>query len=305
MIKITQKNMQKTREKQSKNSQKHVENSIEISTNNSIITTNTNIMIDNKSYIIQDDYQNIEVAEVVKTGKIGELLMMKKVRLIINLLLILIIIPAIIVIGAVFLGGKHYDIISIVIAILCLIPFFLSFETSRIGARELVIISIMVALSVSMRLLFAPIPAFKPISAIVIISGIAFGMESGFMVGALSALLSNIYFGQGPWTPFQMLSWGIIGVIAGFIFKRDKLPNYILLVFIAIIGGVIYSLMMDVWTVLSIGDGFSAARYLAAITTSLPFMAIYVVSNVVFLIVLARPISKVTIRMRRKYGVFE
>ena len=262
------------------------------------------INIDNRQYIIEDNYTPIVTDSVKAHSRFADMTKSKWVKLAINMTIIMLLIPLVIVIGAVFLEGKNYDIISIVVAVLCMVPFFLSFETSKIGARELVIISIMVALSVSMRMLFAPIPAFKPISAIVIISGIAYGMESGFMVGALSALLSNIYFGQGPWTPFQMLSWGLIGVLAGLVFSRDKLPNYILMIVIAIVGGIMYSLMMDVYTVFSIGDGWSFERYIAAVITSLPFMVIYAVSNVIFLLILARPIIKVTIRMRKKYGIF-
>lgn len=269
------------------------------------VNTNDNmIIIDNRQFTIEDNYMPSVTESTSQCSRFAEMTKSKWVRLAINMTIIMLIIPFVIMIGAVFLEGKNYDIISIVVAVLCMMPFFLSFETSKIGARELVIISIMVALSVSMRMLFAPIPAFKPISAIVIICGIAYGMESGFMVGALSALLSNIYFGQGPWTPFQMLSWGLIGVLAGLVFSRDKLPNYIMLIVIAIIGGIMYSLMMDVYTVLSIGDGWSFERYIVTIITSLPFMVIYALSNVIFLLILARPIIKATMRMRKKYGVF-
>src|SRR5690625_7953059 len=89
----------------------------------------------------------------------------------------------------------------------------------------MVVFAVLIALSSISRVLFAPIPVFKPVSAIVILTAIYFGAEAGFLVGALTALLSNIYFGQGPWTPFQMFAWGIIGLIAGLPFIREKLIN--------------------------------------------------------------------------------
>ena len=121
------------------------------------------------------------------------------------------IIPLIIAIGILFLPQKNYAVISFCIAILCNIPFLLNFEKSKTNTRELVLISVMVVLTVVSRLIFSPIPSFKPITAMVIITGVAFGAKAGYITGAMSALLSDIFFGQGPWTPFQMLIWGIIG----------------------------------------------------------------------------------------------
>ena len=64
-----------------------------------------------------------------------------------------------------------------------------------------------------------PLPNFKPVTAIVMITGIAFGPEAGYLTGALAALLSNFLFGQGPWTPWQMFSWGIVGFLTGTLYR--------------------------------------------------------------------------------------
>jgi len=247
--------------------------------------------------------QQTEVKDLTVT-ECGDTRRASLVKMIISLMIILVIIPAVIVVGMVVLDNKQYDIISIVLAFVACVPFFISFECKRVGSRELVVIAVMVALSVVSRLIFAPIPAFKPISAIVIIAGIAFGMESGFMVGALSAILSNIYFGQGPWTPFQMLAWGIVGLLAGLLFRRNIKPSYIMLIVIAIIGGVLYSLLLDIWTVLSVGQVWSFDRFGAVIMTSLPFMGMCVASYIVFLLLLARPMTTAITRIKLKYGLF-
>ncbi len=200
---------------------------------------------------------------------------------------------------------KRYNIISVIVAFLSCVPFFIKFEKGKNGAREAVIIAVMTAFSVIGRIIFAPIPSFKPVTAITVISGIALGAESGFLVGSLSAVVSNMYFGQGPWTPFQMVSWALIGFISGLIFsKRKKRPGKITLSLMGILGGVLFSLMMDVWTVLSIDGYFNLARYYACILTSFGTMAIYAVSNVIFLLILTNPFLSKLDRIKTKFGIF-
>ena len=97
------------------------------------------------------------------------------------------------------------------------IPFILVFDKKKPQARELVPIAVMAAIAVVGRTVFEiiPLPNFKPCSAIIIITAVAFGPEAGFMTGALTAFVSNFIFGQGPWTPWQMFCWGMIGFVAG------------------------------------------------------------------------------------------
>ena len=176
------------------------------------------------------------------------------------------------------------------------------FEKGRASTGRLVLIAVMVALTVAGRVLFAPIPGFKPVTALVVITAMYFGGEAGFITGAMSALLSNFYFGQGPWTPFQMFVWGIIGLIAGLIAPFLKKSRICLAVYGAI-SGVVYSLLMDVWTVLWWDGMFHAERYVAAVLSAAGFMAVYAVSNVVFLLLLAKPIGKKLERVQKKYGL--
>lgn len=229
----------------------------------------------------------------------------KRVKLFLSLTVYLIAIPIVIFIGVKLFNDRKYNIISMVTAFLACVPFFIGFERGKTGARELVVIAVMTAISVVGRLIFAPLPGFKPVTAIVIITGIAFGPQAGFLTGSMSAIVSNIFYGQGPWTPFQMFVWGLIGLIAGLIFSRNKKPNIILLIIIGILGGVMYSLLMDIWTTLSIDGGFNITRYLFYIISSLPFMAIYAVSNVIFLVVLTNPILSKLNRVKSKYGIFK
>lgn len=225
-------------------------------------------------------------------------------RTILSFVIYLVLIPAVIAVGIKLFADRKYNIISIIIAFLACVPFFIGFEKGKTGARELVVIAVMSAISVVGRLIFAPLPGFKPVTAVVIITGIAFGGQAGFLTGALSAIVSNIFYGQGPWTPFQMFAWGFLGLLAGLIFKRGKKPNWIILVIVGAVGGIMFSVMMDVWSVLNMDGGWNWSRYGAMLLSSFPFMAVYVVSNVVFLLLLTNPFLEKLNRVKDKYGLF-
>ncbi len=177
-----------------------------------------------------------------------------------------------------------------------------SLEKSGASPRRLALIAAFTALSVCMRLLFAVTPGFKPVSALVILCALHFGAGAGMATGALTALISNVYFGQGPWTPFQMAGWGLIGLLAGLCAPLMQKRKWLLCLFGAL-AGVAYSLVVDVWSALFAGDGFSFARYGAAIAASLPFTALYAASNAVFLFVLHEPFARKLMRIRIKYGL--
>jgi len=106
---------------------------------------------------------------------------------------------------------------GIVMIFLCLIiaGFFLAFERGRPSAADLVLLSQMCALAICARAIFSFVPYFNPVMAIVMLTGLALGAKRGFMVGALTAFGSNFIFGQGPWTLYQMVSWGFAGAIFG------------------------------------------------------------------------------------------
>ncbi len=209
---------------------------------------------------------------------------------------------AVIVLGALLFDSKRYAWISLGVALLSCIPFFLSFEKSRTGTVRLVLIAVMVTLSVAGRILFSAVPGFKPVTALIIITALAFGGEAGFMTGALTAVLSNFVFGQGPWTVFQMLAWGLIGLFAG-LFAAPLKKSKILLCVYGALSGAVFSLTMDLWSTLWLDNAFTLKRYLTFVLSSSTFMLLYAVSNVVFLLLLSKPIGKKLQRIHTKYGV--
>lgn len=210
------------------------------------------------------------------------------------------IIPLIVLCTALFLGKNYYAFVSVGITCIALVPFFWSFERRRPGTAELVLLAVMVTMTVIGRLVFAPLPGFKPVTALVVITGMYLGGEMGFLTGAMGAFLSNFYFGQGPWTPFQMLTWGLIGFFAGVVLEKMR-NNRVVLCIYGALAGAVYSLILDIWSVLWWGEGFNMERYLAAIATAMPYTILYMVSNVIFLLLLAKPIGKKLLRIRTKY----
>ena len=208
-----------------------------------------------------------------------------------------------IVIGGGLLAGERLYAWSILaMVLLSQALFFTGFEKRTVGSRRLVVAAGMTALSVVGRFVFALLPGFKPVTALVVITAIWIGGESGFLVGSLSALISNLFVSQGPWTPFQMFAWGMIGLVAGFLAEPLK-RSRVLLALYGVLAGVAYSMLMDVWTVLWYNNGLNGQMYLAAVVTALPYTVSYAASNVLFLLLLGKPIGRKLQRVRMKYGI--
>lgn len=219
-----------------------------------------------------------------------------------ELVLIFVLVPLCIALGSFVFYDRRYLLFSLVIAALSVLVFFVSFETRQRSTHRLVLIAAMTALSVAGRSLFAPVPFFKPVTAIVVICGLFLGSEAGFLCGALSAFLSNFLFMQGPWTPFQMFIWGVIGFFAGAL-SKPLTKSRVLLAIYGALAGVAYSAFMDIWTTVWWDGTFNGARYLAAVSAAVPVTLVYVASNIVFLLVLTDPIGKRLARVRKKYGI--
>lgn len=228
---------------------------------------------------------------------------MNKTKNRITLLILLVLIPALAVFGTVIFKEKYYAFISLFVAIMSCIPLFYAFERKESSSKELTLLAVLVALSAAGRFIFAWLPGFKPITAITVIVAIYLGKEAGFVVGSLSAVISNFYFGQGPWTPFQMFAWGLIGLIAGMLAGALKNHRWFLYLFGAA-AGVLFSFTMDVWSTLWADGGFNVSRYLASLVTALPVTVQYAVSNVIFLVLLERPMGEKLERVKNKYGLF-
>lgn len=219
-----------------------------------------------------------------------------RVRRVLSILIPAVLIPLVVLIGALAFDATAHLWISLMVAVLSLLLFVAGFEQKAIGTRRTVLVSVMIALCIVGRL----IPVFKPVTALIVLSAVYLGAQAGFYTGALSALLSNIIFGQGPWTPFQMLAWGLIGLFAGLLAKPLEKSRVLLLLYGAA-AGVAFSAVMDVWTVLWMSGGSDS--YLALLITALPHTVLYTLSNLLFLWLCAKPIGNKLSRIKIKYGL--
>lgn len=226
-------------------------------------------------------------------------------RKIITTLIYLVVVPLIIVLSYFLYNLKQYHILSLILAVLALGLLFLNFEKKDLKLEKLVLIAAFVALATVSRILFNVItilPGFNPVSAIIILIAIVFGGEVGFMVGALTAFISNNYLSHGPWTVFQMFSWGIIGYLSG-LFSKILKKNKIILIIFGIFSGILFSIIMDIYTVLSIDNAFNFKRFLFVQSISLPFTITYIVANVIFLILFGDLFIKRLERIIKKYNL--
>ena len=220
-------------------------------------------------------------------------------------MMILLLIPLTIFVGIFYLGDRKYYFISLLVLFECILPFFLVFEGRKPQARELILIAVLCALGVAGRAAFFMLPQFKPVMAIVIISGVAFGGETGFLVGAVTMLTSNILFGQGPWTPWQMFSMGIIGFLAGVLFQKGLLrrTRLSLTVFGAMAAILIFGGIMNPASALMWNGEINRKIILTYYMTGFPMDLIQASATGLFLWFLSRPMLEKLDRVKVKYGL--
>jgi uncharacterized membrane protein len=221
--------------------------------------------------------------------------------------IILVGIPATLAAGIFLLGDRNYYLVSLVIIVLALVPFLMVFERRKPQARELVVVAVMVAIAVAGRAAFFMVPQFKPVVALVIVAGVALGPESGFVVGAMAGFTSNFIFGQGPWTPWQMFAFGIIGFLAGVLFRKGWLSRG--RVALSVFGGLttflVYGLIMDTSSIFYLVGSAANTTLWGLYLSGAPFNLIHAASTVFFLVVLSKPMIEKLDRVKVKYGLIQ
>ena len=169
------------------------------------------------------------------------------------------------------------------------------------------VIAVMAALGVAGRSAFFMIGSFKPIAAIVILTGLSLGGEAGFLCACLIMMISNMFFGQGPWTPWQMFSYGMIGYLAGILFQKGILKArkidlciYGFLSVFLIFGGI-----MNPASILMAYGRITKKSLIAFYISGAPVDLVQATSTVIFLWILSRPLLEKLERVKRKYGLLQ
>ena len=222
-----------------------------------------------------------------------------------TLLVCFLLIPVTLYLGT-KIPGRSYYITGTLIILELMIPFFMAFEGRKPQARELVVIAVMCAIAIAARVAI-PIPNFKAIFAIIMLSGIAFGPEAGFMVGAVSAFASNFFYGQGAYTPWQMFAYGAGGMLAGFCFAKGRLPRKPLVM--AIFGFLAVVLwvgpLLDASSVFLLLSDINVSSVLLTYGAGLSVNISQAVCTLLVMLIFGRPLLDKLDRIQVKYGMME
>lgn len=216
-----------------------------------------------------------------------------------------IVIFLLLVISIVAFKYNAYLLVSIAIIACVMLPFFARFEIRYITGREVVILAMLAAIAAIGRVPFAALPSVQPTSFVIIMAGLVFGAESGFLVGAVAAIVSNFFLGQGPWTPWQMYAWGMMGMTAGLLrntWWMRKLWGKCLFGFV---WGYLFGWFMNLWIIVSNLENFSWEIFTSIYIASIYFDLAHGLSNVFFLAVFSASWLKILQRFKRKYGLLD
>lgn len=200
-------------------------------------------------------------------------------------------------------------IVTTLIIVVILVSYGISFERRKPGAKELVMISTLSAIAIVSRVAFIWIPHFKPMLGIIMLSAILLGPYKGFMIGAISVFVSNMIFGQGPWTPWQMLDFGLCASIIGALFRRSD-PGDITFsrtILIAIIGFIVTVLiagpLLDIYSMMSFLATFNYESVLGVLLAGFPVNLMHGCAVFLTLLIFTKPAMRIFSRLELKYGL--
>lgn len=193
--------------------------------------------------------------------------------------------------------------LTLLVSLLAVGLVFASFEASRPPLRQLMPTAVLAATAAAGRVLFAPIPDVKPVSAIAVIAGATLGRRSGFMVGAVAALVSNFFFGQGSWTPWQMYAWGLVGYLGGVIADRGLLERGGVLYAWGFLSALMYGAILNGYYVLGFVRPLTWPSVLAAYAAGFPLDCVHGVATAAFLAAIWLPWGRSIRRVVRKYDL--
>lgn len=203
------------------------------------------------------------------------------------------------------LGQSAWMVSGAVLVAFSIALFFAAFERGRPQPRDLVPVAVLAAVAAAGRVLFAALPDVKPTSAVVIVAGAAFGPQAGFMAGATAALLSNFFFGQGPFTPWQMFAWGLMGFGAGLLGRVPAFRRPVPLCVFGFVSCYFYGAFLDVYQLLGFVRPITWQSALLTWSASLYFDTVHAAATVAFLALIAKPWLRILTRVRKKYGLME
>jgi energy-coupling factor transport system substrate-specific component len=211
--------------------------------------------------------------------------------------LIAVVVLMVVLLGSDDAGSARGSFVAVGLAAVVALLFAGLFEGSGIQVREIAIVALLGTLSALLRVPFAAIPSLQPSTYLVICSGFVLGPVAGFMVGALTAVVSNFFLGQGPWTLFQMVAWGLAGASAPLL-RSLPLRSWVLAGF-GFVWGFVFGAIMNTWTWVAFVYPNTIQTFIVTWANSIWFDAVHAVGNALFLSMLGVR----TIAILRRYYV--
>jgi energy-coupling factor transport system substrate-specific component len=194
-----------------------------------------------------------------------------------------------------------WQLMSFVILAVVLLGGFAWYERSRPPSQVVALVAALAALAIAGRIAFAAFPNVKPTTDIVVFAGYALGPAPGFAVGALAGLVSNFWFGQGPWTPWQMAGWGMCGVMGAALALGARNAGRLSLAAVCGLAGIAYGVLLNFSLMATYGGDLSLERFLTLEARAIPFDLAHVAGNIAFALLAGPAMVRMLVRFRRRF----
>ncbi len=194
-----------------------------------------------------------------------------------------------------------WQLTSFLILAAVLLGGFAWYERSRPPSQVVALVAALAALAIAGRIAFAAFPNVKPTTDIVVFAGYALGPAPGFAVGAFAALVSNFWFGQGPWTPWQMAGWGMCGVMGAVLALGGRNASRLTLAAVCGFAGIAYGVLLNFSLMATYGGDLSLERFLTLEARAIPFDVAHVVGNIAFALLAGPAMVRMLVRFRQRF----
>ena len=195
----------------------------------------------------------------------------------------------------------NWGVIATILVILTTVAFFFEFEAVAVSSKEIALVAMLGTISAVLRVPFAAIPNVQPCTYLIICTGYVFGPVAGFTVGAITALVSNFFLGQGPWTLYQMIAWGLAGVSTGYL-SRFSMNTRLLVVF-GILWGYLFGWITNIWFWTAFVYPLNLNTFILTQVNTIWFDTFHAIGNGIFLGILGMKTIAILQRFKRRFSV--
>lgn len=199
----------------------------------------------------------------------------------------------------------NYGLMASLLLIIIMLIGFILYEKSKISSKQIALIAALSGIAGVVRIPFAGIPNVQPTTFLIIITGYVFGARTGFLVGTLTVLISNSFLGHGPWTPWQMLAWGLVGLSSGLLKSILGRPNKWVLSIFAFCWGFLFDYIMNLWHWLFFIYPLNLKSFIAVYAASFYFDLLHAISNFLFTNLFGKDVVTILSRFKNKISYKE